>query len=91
MSQVNLAEIRNLVDSAINARTKKDALPSIKRLEFIASNIKGSIDPYSSGKLGEVIIYAKQASGKAQNKEHWISVVRQCWFVFESRVSKNLR
>jgi hypothetical protein len=87
MSEIDLIGLRRLIDNVIYAPTKKEAKPSIKRLEFIASNIKGTIGPYLSGKLSEAIDYADQASGQTQNKEHWISCAEQSWHVFESRIN----
>jgi hypothetical protein len=51
--------------------------------------LNGIIDPYLSGKLGEVISYAKEASGRARNKQHWISCVEQSWYVFENGVKRD--
>jgi hypothetical protein len=84
MDDSTLNELRQLVDEVMYAPTKKEAQLPIRRLEFKASGLKGAIDPYLSGKLGEVIVYAKEASGRVNNKQHWISCVNQCWYVFEN-------
>jgi len=83
-----LSELRQLVDEVIYAPTKKEAQPPLRRLEFIAAGLKGSIDPYFSGKLGEVIAYAKEASGRVSNKQHWISCAESCWYTFENGVKR---
>jgi hypothetical protein len=81
-----LKELRQLVEQVMHASTKKEAQHPIRRLEFMASTLRGEIDSYLSGKLGEVISYAKEASGQVKNKEHWTSCVERCWYVFESRI-----
>ena len=83
-----LSEMRQLVDEVMYASTKKEAQHPLRRLEFIASGLNGSIDPYFSGKLGEVIVFAKEASGRVSNKQHWISCAEQCWDTFENGVKR---
>lgn len=84
MDEGKLKEIRRLVDEVMYASTKKEAQNSTRRLEFLASGVRGTIGGYLSGKLSEVVIYAKEASGRVKNKEHWISCVEQSWYVFEN-------
>ncbi|MEX2164003.1 MAG: hypothetical protein WD823_07145 [Sulfuricaulis sp.] len=91
MDKNRLEELRQLVEDVMYASTKKEAQYPIKRLEFMASTLRGEIDGYLFGKLGEVISYAKEASGQVKNKDHWISCVERCWYVFESRVDKEAR
>lgn len=86
-----LEELRQLVEQVMYASTKKEAQHLIRRLEFMASTLRGEIDSYLLGKLGEVISYAKEASGQVKNKDHWISCVERCWYVIESRVDKEAR
>lgn len=88
MDDKTLNELRQLVDKIMYAPTKKDAQHPLRRLEFVASGLKGTIDPYLSGKLSEVIAYAKEASGRVNNKAHWMSCVEQCWYVFENGVKR---
>ena len=88
MDTNKLSELRQLVDEVMYASTKKEAELPLRRLEFIASGLKGSIDPYFSGKLGEVIVFAKEASGRVSNKQHWISCAEQCWYTFENGVKR---
>ena len=83
-----LSDLRQLVDEVMYASTKKEAQHPLRRLEFIASGLNGSIDPYFSGKLGEVIVFAKEASGRVSNKQHWISCAEQCWDTFENGVKR---
>ena len=89
MDERGIKELRQLVDEVLYSRTKTEAQNLIRRLEFVAAGMKGSLDSYLAGKLGEVVVYAKEASGKAKNKEHWISCVEQCWYVFESRIKRS--
>jgi hypothetical protein len=86
MSDVNLKELRMLVDEVINARNKKDAAIPLRKLEFMVSSMRGDFNGYTAGKLGELVDYSKTASGQVKNKEHWVSVVNQVWHVFESDV-----
>lgn len=88
MESSKINELRRLVDEVMYAPTKKDAQYPLGCLEFASSGVKGTIDPYLSGKLGEVIAFAKQASGRVNNKQHWISCVEQCWYVFENGVKQ---
>jgi len=90
MDKSKLSRLRELVDAVINAPTKKDAKPLIRRLEFMYSHLYGDIDGYLYIKLGEVIDYAKTASGKAKDKEHWISCAEQCWYTFENGVKAKI-
>lgn len=82
MGENTLEKLRELVDAVMYAPTKKDANDPIRRLEFMASHMKGDLDGYLSGKLSEVVSYAKdakEASGQVRNKEHWISVCLREW------------
>ena len=89
MDKNTLEKLRELVDAVMYAPTKKDAKDLIRRLEFMASHMKSDLDGYLSGKLSEVVSYAKEASGQVRNKEHWISNVEQSWYVFENGVKDN--
>lgn len=88
MEETKLRELKELIDQVVYAPNKKEAQSSIRRLEFIASQMKGAIDGYLAGKLSEVVSYAKEASGNVKNKDHWISNVEQSWYVFENGVKK---
>lgn len=88
MEESKLKELRQLVDEVMYAPTKKGAQYSTRRLEFVASGMKGSMGGYLSGKISEIVIYAKEASGRVNNKEHWISCVEQSWYVFENGVKR---
>ena len=87
MDENTLKELRELVDAVIYAPTKKDAKDPVSRLEFMASRITSDIGGYLSEKLGEVVIYAKEASGQVKDKEHWISNVNRSWYIFENGVN----
>jgi len=88
MDNNTLNKLRQLVDEVMYAPTKKDAQHPLRRLEFMASGLNGTIDPYFSGKLSEVIAYSKEASGRVKNKQHWMTCVEQCWYVFENGVKR---
>jgi hypothetical protein len=86
MDKNKLTEIRKLVEQVIYSNSKSDAKPYITRLEFAASHAKSGLNSYFSGKLSEVVSYAKEASGQVKNKEHWISCMESSWYVLESHV-----
>jgi len=86
MEESTLKKLRGLVEAVMYAPTKKDAQDPLRRLKFMASTMK--LDGYLSGKLGEVISYAMEASGKVKNKGHWVSNVEQSWYVFENGVNR---
>lgn len=88
MDKDTLDKLRRLVDEAIYAPTKNDAKDPIKRLELMAAGLRKDLNGYLDGKLDEIIGYAKEASGQARNKEHWISMVNQSWAVFEGGLKK---
>ncbi|MFN7716806.1 MAG: hypothetical protein ACK5QS_15210 [Pseudanabaenaceae cyanobacterium] len=89
MDQNVLDELRQIVNEVAYAATKKDVQKPLKVLEFRASVLKGTIEPYLSVKLSETITYAKEASGNVKNKEHWISCVRENWHIFESGIKQD--
>lgn len=88
MDASKLSELRQLVDEVMYASTKKEAQHPLRRLEFLAAGLKGNMDPYFAGKLGEVIVFAKEASGRVSNKQHWISCADQCWYTFENGIKQ---
>ena len=88
MDKNKLKKLRDLVDTVMYSATKKDAKKPIERLEFMSMNIMRDLDSYLSEKLGEVVSYAKEASGQVENKGHWISCAENSWYIFESRVQK---
>ena len=88
MDSKKISEIRDLVDEVMYASTKKEAQHPLRRLEFEASGLKGTIDPNLLEKLSQVISYASQASGQVSNKQHWISCAEQSWYVFKTGVNQ---
>ncbi|MCX7066148.1 MAG: hypothetical protein NTW85_00365 [Methylococcales bacterium] len=92
MDKNTLDELRQLVNEVMYAPTKKDAQHPLKLLKFKASGLKGLINnPYLSGKLGTVINYATEASGRVKDKEHWISCVEKHWYVFENGIKHDIQ
>jgi len=73
MHDSKLTEIQELIDEAICASSKKEALPFLTRLKSLSLGMKDIIDSYHFVKLNEVIAYTEQASGKVKEKEHWVS------------------
>lgn len=88
LSKQELTGLRTLVDEVIYSGSKAEAKTHVRRLESIASQLSPQLDPYLRGKLSEVIAYAKDASGRPRNKEHWLACVEQCWYVFERSAAK---
>lgn len=89
MVKNELNELKQLVNEVMYATTKKEAQRPLECLNAKASELEGVIDPYFSGKLDEVIGFAKEASGKVSDKEHWISCVERHWYVFENGVKQD--
>jgi hypothetical protein len=48
MNEGTLKELRRLVDEVMHAATKQEARSSVRRLEFVASDMKSTIDSYLS-------------------------------------------
>lgn len=89
MNDSELTELRDLIEQVMYARTKKEAQFPLTKLERFIALKRSSIlclDPYLDGKIDQVIAYAKDASGRVTNKEHWISCVDQSWYVFENGI-----
>ena len=82
MGEINLIELKAMVDEVIYSPTKKDSIHPLRRLtSYVARNV--DVNPYLEGKITEVVNYAKQASGQGTNKEHWIRCVESSWYTFE--------
>ena len=86
MDNEKLKELRSLIDEVIYAHSKKEAASPLRKLEFMAAQIKPQLNGYTSGKLSEAVGCAKEASGQVRNKEHWISNMERSWYVFENDV-----
>lgn len=89
MNDSELIELRDLIEQVMYAPTKKEAQFLLIKLEHFIALKRSSIlclDPYLNGKIDQVIAYAKDASGRVMNKEHWISCVDQSWYVFENGI-----
>lgn len=87
MEKSQIKELRKLIEEVIYSHTKKDAKAPLELLKYKASLFDGKIDPYLFGKLRDAINYAKQASGKVQDKDHWISNVNNSWYYFEAHIN----
>lgn len=90
MSDIDTKRIKELLESACLAPTKGAARTTLKQLRLIASGLKGSkdIEDYYVSKLHEAIGYAEEASGRVNNKDHWISCMNQSLYTFESGVGE---
>lgn len=83
-----ISEVWDMLDSAINARVKRDAKPFLQRLRSISSSLSGRVDPYAIEKLNMAISSAEQASGQVSNKEHWAQNAYQGWHLFKYNVNR---
>jgi hypothetical protein len=83
-----IRNLKELLDSATLAPTKKDAKVPLRQLEFAAARVRGDVDSYPYQKLSEAIDYASAASGQVKNKEHWIECMESSWYVFEGHARK---
>jgi hypothetical protein len=86
MTEEQLSEIWDLLESAANAPTKASAKQPLSRLRSILSVHRVKLPGYTAGKLSEAISCASEASGQVSNKEHWISTMHGAWYVFKSDV-----
>lgn len=89
MNDSELIELKDIIDEVMYSPTKKEAQTLLRKLENFIVLKRSSIfclDPYLNGKIDEVIAYAKDASGRVSNKEHWISCAEQSWYVFENGI-----
>lgn len=86
LSLEEINHLRKIVDDILWASTKSTAKVYLQRLEFQGSTLRGSISPYGSIKLSEVISYAKAASGQVRDKSHWERMLENSWSVFKSEV-----
>lgn len=66
-------EIKQLVNKAVSASSKKAAEPYIKRLEFI-SNFGGYVGS-ANNILGELVASVKTASGNVADKNRYLDFV----------------
>lgn len=90
MSVELLNEIKDLAAAITAAPTKSETQKDVRRLEFIHTQLKGEINGYVSGKLGKVVIDAKEASGQVSNKDHRISNMKESLYVFEREIASYL-
>lgn len=88
IEESKIKELKKLLDEATYVPTKSDARPIIQRLQLMSSHLGNEIDDYHLGKLSEAIGFAQEASGRVQNKEHWIQSMNMSWYVFENGIKK---
>lgn len=82
IGNVQVDEIRSLVDKAISAYTKKDAESYIQRLSFIRST--SNLEPPANNVFGELISYVHSASGQVHDKSHWTDATMQSLYKLQS-------
>jgi hypothetical protein len=81
-----LIKLRELLCEVANSPSKKQAAIPLKSLDFMVSNIVGTLNGYTAGKLREAVSSAKSASGISPNKQSNIDNMNNSWYVFESDV-----
>ncbi|MBB1441451.1 hypothetical protein H5202_23095, partial [Shewanella sp. SG41-4] len=59
MDSDKLIKLHELLCEVANSPTKKQAAIPSKSLDFMVSNVIGSFNGYTSGKLGEAVSFAK--------------------------------
>ena len=89
MTEEELNEIWELLESTAYATTKAYGSQSLSKLNSKLAVLRGDIPGYTAGKLSEAISCASQASGQVRNKEHWISPMHGAWYVFKSDIESN--
>ena len=67
-------EIKNLVECAITAYTKKDAEKYVTRLRFLSNTLTYDIAPNIRNMFSELVCGATSAAGQVREKDHWVSV-----------------
>jgi hypothetical protein len=86
MDMNDFKEFRKLVEAVMYSDTKKESQKPIERLQFMAAQMKGDLNGYAKGILKKVVNYAKEASGRVKNKDHWISLVEENWYLLKSEI-----
>ena len=87
MSQTELTELWDSIESIIYSSTKEEGKIAFNRLKVKIAKIQTTINnPYLKNKLNEVISYALEASGRVSHKEHMSNCAQTSWYVFENGV-----
>lgn len=90
ITENDLKELESELERLIYAPTKAYANPLADNLRFKANSFVYE-NPYDRIKLVEAIGYAKEASGRSSNKEHWINCFKCSWYVFENNIKNSFR
>ena len=86
MTEDTLSELRDLIDEVILSSSKANAINSTIKLEKLVSHINNDLKQQHVNTLNKIVAYAKEASGRVKDKDHWISQVNQSWYVFSNEV-----
>lgn len=87
MDPSKLIKLRELLCEVANSSSKKQAAIPSKSLDLMVSNVIGSFNGYTAGKLREAVSSAKSAAGISPNKQSNIVSMNNSWYVFESDVN----
>ena len=87
MAAIDLEKIKDLLEELAFSPTKKSGEAAWRKLEFIASGLRGELSGYTVGKFEQAINHAKAASGRVRDKEHQIQRMNNAWYVFKTDVA----
>ena len=84
MEESDLNELKENINSLVNASTKNEAKPLYRKLIFKLSTLEAEVGSYLLGKLKQAINYANEASGQVKDKEHWRLCMEKSWYTFNN-------
>ena len=90
MKESEYKEICDLIEQVIYSGSKVEAKKYITRLEFLVSCAKSDLNGYAVGKLSRAVNSAKEAAGRAADKEHWASNVTRELYMLEKEIDFEL-
>ena len=88
LSREEFDKIKDLLEEVAYAPTMADGKNSSKKLNFYIGSIGRHIASYPRGVIGEAAEYASTASGKVQDKAHWLDAMEEKLYVLESFVER---
>ena len=88
MNEEELSKIKSLINELIYSSTKNDGEKPFAALKSQILQYQGEIDSYLLGKLKESVNYAREASGRVKDKEHWIEMSERSLYTFENGIKR---
>ena len=86
LKQSDYKEIESLTNRIIWSDTKKDAANPLRRLKFLANTL--DVQRNISYMITELIGCAESASGRVQQKDHWISHTKTALYKLNAYVER---